>query len=149
MAAWIAAGRRDVARDRMNSAIELSFGAYPEVELLFAHIEDGRYGTVMVTGVYLRPDRTTLGAFGARLRSAVEAHYEVVGPPGVSQVDATLGSSVFADADRRGDGYRRQKEKRRTPTGGSRRIAVTRRMARRRAHSSGRLSVMFGAMLRT
>ena len=48
VARWIAAGHRDVPPDRIQSAIELFYAEAPAADLLFSHIEDGRYDSVVV-----------------------------------------------------------------------------------------------------
>jgi hypothetical protein len=95
MAEWIAAGHRDVPRDRFQSAIELSFGSLPQGDLLFSHIADGRYDTIVAPGRFLRSEPTPLGRFDMRIREAIEQRYAIAGPPQASTVDAYPGVIVF------------------------------------------------------
>jgi hypothetical protein len=95
VAAWIEAGRRDVPPDRFQSAVELYFGGFPDALLLFAHIEDGRYDTIVVNGVELRAESTLVGAFRSQLRAAIESRYYLAGPLGVTAIDSHPGALVF------------------------------------------------------
>ena len=92
---WIAAGHRDVPHDRFHSAVELFYGRRAEAELLFAHVADGRYATIVVGAGQLRGGGDPLGDMTARLRASIEARYDRVYPaPGVA-LDAIDGIVVF------------------------------------------------------
>jgi hypothetical protein len=93
--AWIAAGHRDVPRDRFHSAVELFYAHRPEAELLFAHVEDGRYATIVVTTAQLRPGDDLLGRMNARLRAAIESRYDRVFPADAQTLDAIEGVVIF------------------------------------------------------
>jgi hypothetical protein len=99
MAAWISAGRRDVPGERFQSAVELWYGGFPQAQLLFDRIEDGRYDTVVVTGAYLQADQGPLGRFDARLREAIERRYELAEPTRAFSVDSHPGALVFRRAN--------------------------------------------------
>lgn len=92
-AEWLAAGRRDVPADRYQSAVELFYGGFPEASLFFAHVEDGRYDTIVVDPRVLRDDPSPLGRFGARLRAAVDARYEAIGPAAGRRGDRDAGGA--------------------------------------------------------
>jgi hypothetical protein len=95
VAAWVDAGRRDVPPDRFHSAIELYFGGFPEANLLPAHIADGRYDTVVVTGRQFRVEASLLGEFDEEIRAAIESHYALAGPPGARSIDEYPGALIF------------------------------------------------------
>jgi hypothetical protein len=92
---WIASGHRDVPADRSQSAIELSFGGFPQADVFFSHIEDGRYDSILVRGPHLIEGANPVGAFQARLRRAIESRYTVEGPLGPASVEARSGFLVF------------------------------------------------------
>jgi hypothetical protein len=92
---WIASGRRDVPPDRAQSAVELALGGFPQAELFFSHIEDGRYESILVRGPHLIGAAGPAGAFQDRLRRTIESHYAVVGPLGAPSVEAHSGFLVF------------------------------------------------------
>ncbi len=92
---WIAAGHRDVPRDRFHSAVELFYGRRPEADLLFLHIADGRYATIVVGAQQLRGGADPLGEMSARLRASIEATYDRVHPAPDVAIDAFDGVVVF------------------------------------------------------
>lgn len=93
--AWIAAGHTDVPRDRFHSAVELFYGSLPEADLLFSHVEDGRYDTIVATTAQLRPGDDLLGRLCARLRASIERGYDRVWPSDDRSLDAVDGVVVF------------------------------------------------------
>jgi hypothetical protein len=92
---WIAVGHRDVPGDRSQSAFELAFGGFPQADLLFSHIEDGRYDSILVRGPHLVGAADPVGTFQARMRRAIESRYAVVGPLEATSVEAHSGFLVF------------------------------------------------------
>jgi hypothetical protein len=92
--AWIRAGHRDVPHDRYHSAIELFYGRHPEGDLLFAHVEDGRYDTIVATASALRGGDDPRGDFASRLRDSIERRYELVFPEG-AKLDSAEGVVIF------------------------------------------------------
>ena len=93
--AWIAAGRRDVLFDRYASALELLLAHRPEAYALAAHLEDGRYDTVIVAGRQLSPYPDARGDLNGRILAALASRYEVVYPAGVRDVTAVEGPVIY------------------------------------------------------
>ncbi|MEO6419080.1 MAG: hypothetical protein ABIP39_06720, partial [Polyangiaceae bacterium] len=69
----IAAGHRDVPHDRFASAVNLFISRRPEAQLLFDHIEDGRYDTVVLPPPSAQAGAT--GEFTARVTESLARHY--------------------------------------------------------------------------
>lgn len=95
VARWIAAGHRDVPPDRIQSAIELFYAEAPAADLLFSHIEDGRYDSVVVMGEYLQRGSTPVGRFDGRLRAAIESRYTLAEPRDLVSSEGYRGALVF------------------------------------------------------
>jgi hypothetical protein len=73
---WIAAGRRDVPRDQLTSALELYLGNWPPLDAHVRRLFDGTYDGILLTGAAVR-DNPLVDHLWPRL----EANYDVVEPP--------------------------------------------------------------------
>jgi hypothetical protein len=74
---WIDAGRRDVPRDQLTSAVELYLGNWPALDAHVRRLFDGTYDGILLTGAAVW-DNPLVG----HLRPRLEANYDVVEPPG-------------------------------------------------------------------
>jgi hypothetical protein len=93
VAPWIAAGRRDVPPDRLQSATELDLAGHPAGRLLTAHLADGRYDALAFGPDNVRPVDPALKPLAARLEAVIESRYELVYPPADMRRDGV--SHVF------------------------------------------------------
>ena len=94
-AAWIEAGRRDVPRDRMLSALELWLARRPEAGILLEDLDAGRYDTVIALGTQLRDDVDLRGVYDVRVLRALLGRYDLVYPPGHPDPTTLPGALVF------------------------------------------------------
>jgi hypothetical protein len=92
---WIAAGRRDIPRDRYSSAMELYYAHFQEAELLPRRVAEGRYDTILAVGVQLAPGADMRGQFNGGLLAALESGYDLVYPPGVREPWRVEGAVIF------------------------------------------------------
>ncbi len=79
--AWIRAGRRDIPLDRVQSAIELYAAGRPELAAGFERF-DRVYDSVISVGAVFEHGARWDARFVDRVRRHLDAHYELVRPPG-------------------------------------------------------------------
>jgi hypothetical protein len=92
-AAWIAAGHRDVPRDRLAPAVELNHAESPLADVLVAHVADGRYDTIVAPARSEIDDGRSLGRFLGRLRAALDDRYALEPTP--AALDPKLAPRVY------------------------------------------------------
>ena len=86
---------RNILVDRYASALKLFLAHRPEAYALAAHLEEGRYDTVIVAGRQLSPYPDARGNLNGRILAALAARYAVVYPAGVRNVMAVEGPVIY------------------------------------------------------